>query len=313
MGYFLSPIFNLKLDQNIVYSNIFEYDYFKDLVLPYFQSKVGSIELNIIKLNNNFFVPVKINYENPSIQLHRLSALNNHFLSIGFWLQKDCSIHSPISFLFDNENNFVIKDTRNEFYSNSHGKYESTFFSENELNSTLKSYNKLLELISRDKVINLVETSGHIRSSMSTINYNDLNKIQRAIFFIQKARGTSLLPEKITNYIVSIETLFSFSENSDLTFKISYRVPHYLSNEIGEREIINEYIRKGYDVRSRYLHGDKLKSSKDKEILEIISNKLDEYLRNVFNIIITNEEYKNIILDEKLFKDFFHKKLIGQL
>lgn len=306
-----APIQNLIIDNSIPSQNIYHSGYVTEKFELYFKQCIGTIQIDKFIEVPSFYFEINDPIPEPSVTLHNISANNNGVLGLGFWLVKDCACFSHVSFLNNTDNKSVTKDTRNVFYSKSNGRYESEYFSEFQVNDAFHKYSCLSEYLNKANEQENIITEGQIIGGLSSAEYNDFERINRAINFIQIARSTTLLPHKISNYIIALESLFGNSETNDLTFKLSYRIPLFFYTDRDEREAIHTAIKAGYDIRSRFLHGDKLKSKHTKEFMSNISTKIDDILRKTISILVEDEYHRNILLNSDNFKAFFHERLIG--
>lgn len=310
MHKFVSPIINLIISENAEKFNICSPELARQHLNNNFVASVGTIELNRLLKNPVWLFLIDENIQNYGGILHQLNATQNGILSTGFWLQKDCAIMSPIAYIFNEID--TQQDIRNSYYSNSIGKYTPVEFSVGEIEQAFIKFQSLYGMFDQKKHEPAVVESGPIKSAFNSIRYNDFSLIERALQFIILARSTSHVPQKVSWYVVAIESLFGNNENTDITFKVSYRTAHFFDVVPEERDKIAETIKSAYGLRSKFLHGAKLDNKhKEDEDQEKISAHIDDILRRVFNIIINDENKRNILTNSKLFLPFFHKKLIG--
>ncbi|WP_419701209.1 hypothetical protein [Mucilaginibacter sp. NFX135] len=155
-----------------------------------------------------------------------------------------------------------------------------------------------------------------IQSRFSNINpirffpYNELSRLNRAYMFLSEARGTHAIQSKVSNYIMCLECMFS-TDAIEITHKVCERVAFFINDENHTKKAIFELIKSAYDVRSKYVHGQKLpsKTSTFNQLKEL-SEKMDDLIRRVFLKIIKtdtdvfsfgdtplNEYYKDLILE----------------
>ncbi len=132
--------------------------------------------------------------------------------------------------------------------------------------------------------------SEYINSGSLLFNpYNSQDRISKSFNFIHNARISSILPERITNYISFFECLFSDSA-PEISHRVSERVALYLANEFDERIMIYNKLKEAYGIRSKFIHGDDLNKKLDKKTALIeISCLLDNYTRIILNKILNGD------------------------
>ncbi|MEN5085715.1 hypothetical protein ABE426_04495 [Sphingobacterium faecium] len=306
MRIYISPILNFKIDENAKMFNIYDPKDIESLFSPNFLHSAGSLEISRIMNHKVWLVLVEENSESS------ISQINEHFnniLCLSYWLIKDCACSSPIAFLFDE--NGTRNDLRDSFYSNSSGKFTSTKFTINELNTAESKFDILTSFLSSGRKESDVSESGNVLGSANLVHYNDFHAINRAVNFITFARSTSFITQKIAWYVVFFESLFGISETESINFKMSYRVAHFLDLPLDDRLGIFDKIKLAYSIRSSFIHGSKLQKKHSQiEFQETISNFLDDLARKIINEIIHNEDRRKLILDPDMLREFFHKKFL---
>ncbi|MES2704673.1 MAG: hypothetical protein V4649_18680 [Bacteroidota bacterium] len=139
-----------------------------------------------------------------------------------------------------------------------------------------------------------------IQTQKSIINYNSQNSIQRAIHFIVLARKQNVLIYKIAYYMAVFESLLT-TDSREITTKMSYRAAFYIAESPQECKEIFRLIGRAYDVRSKFLHGQRFSDDSDfseKNLLKY-ATKLDEYLRRIFKNIF-DRDHELFTEDESL-------------
>lgn len=134
------------------------------------------------------------------------------------------------------------------------------------------------------------ETEGKMSEGLiNHFEYNDTNRIERALLFLHAARKSEPLLIRISNYIMMLECLFSNS-NEGVSWKIPLRTACFIESTKIERQYVFDFLSVAYDVRSRYVHGNQLSIGTESiDTLKEISNKLDSILRIAFRKILTVE------------------------
>ena len=213
-----------------------------------------------------------------------LQALEGFFNFL--WLIKDHSCNALDMFYMTETEKFY---SRNRFrhYSNAEGKYKAELFTADQLREATDYINKYLAVSSINNIDRKVNKDQYVANEikvnpLNDIDYNNHNKLDRAILFHVQSRSVSFLPAKIANGIIVLETLFSGNELGEITYKIGHRVANYIGGTSQEKLVIFKQIKLFYSVRSKFLHGQVLeKNAKTMSQLSLISVELDNILRIV--------------------------------
>lgn len=217
--------------------------------------------------------------ENISIVLHNESGKINSYLSI-LWLYFDNCIFSSIQFSQNVKEYNICLNRRDSFQSNSCGVYKNTHLQREQIN-TISDYNlfdKVNEFYHSTENSKKELTSNGIRAGLED-HFVNFNRLQRGYLLLSICRSTSFLPMKIAFYINVLECLLLSTES-----ELNYRLQLYVANFIGEDKIekkqIGSHIKSSYGVRSKFIHGAKIKQNYEE--LAKLSNQLDELVRKVF-------------------------------
>lgn len=191
--------------------------------------------------------------------------------------------------------------TGHNIFSTCDGQYKETTFSVNEI----KEANDLLLAFTKNCINEDVSTEIITKTNSPSEIYlskfrpgvdplRDENRIERSLTFLSTARSASHLPQKITHYMSILECLFSTSSNQ-IVRNITQRTAAYLEDEKAVK-----IIKTAYDIRSRFVHGEKMKKSHD-TICET-SIQTDDIIRRVLKKIIISD-YATFLKDNR--GDFF--------
>jgi hypothetical protein len=133
------------------------------------------------------------------------------------------------------------------------------------------------------------------------VNYNELNRLHRALAFLQSARASDTLQKKIMFYALILECLFSANDKSEIQHKISERVALYIGTTPTERSDLFDKVKKYYSIRSSYVHGQSMDSKfKDNEVLKKMAIEFDSLIRIIFIKIIDEDSNKFLLADKQL-------------
>jgi len=178
----------------------------------------------------------------------------------------------------------------NTFFSNSRGEYLPKFvFTAQQLSEWNTIYNSILRVVTDKKNIKNLEsvvqhTTGIIPNKTNYIPY-DQNRIYRAILFLQLVRTKASVIMKITFQIAIYECLFT-SGSSEVTHQVSERASLFLGGTSEEKKINYALLKSAYDIRSNFVHGNKVKGDRDSYLK--IAVPLDELTRKLLNKVITD-------------------------
>jgi len=271
---------------------------------------IGMFEYINLK-NNGLFLYYEFEKEdianfNPSstnIQiLHKLLIWTNAFLR-NSWIVKDNAIVIDTAYLIDDNS-----ITENRDLSSLQLQYKHTLADGGirPIKLSRKELDLMIEI--HDKV----EMYLHSKDSLLYLKFpivKNFSLIGRFLFFIKAARESRNLGHKILNYCSSLETLFS-TDNTEISHKIGERTAFFLSDEFNKKEVY-EIIKKAYAIRSKLVHGSHINNKTIKEAPEI-SEKLDDILRKIFNLIFfDNEKLELFDSNNSRINDYFIDLILG--
>lgn len=211
------------------------------------------------------------------------------------WFVKDCSCDVDFSIYVDSSSNRCRLINNNSPCTNVEGFRIDTHFSQAEL-TIAKEYaikyarvQTSAELLIPDEIKNdtLSETP-----RLNYIDYNKLNRVERAYYFLNAARKDTFVPSKIATLVILFEALFAnVNDTGEITYKISHRVAAFLSNDRGQRKATFSLVSKFYGFRSKFLHGQALptatkKVSYTREQINEISCQIDDLVRKIFRKVL---------------------------
>ncbi|WP_299255529.1 HEPN domain-containing protein [uncultured Cytophaga sp.] len=309
------------IDETVLNFSIHDFILSKDRTLlhrsffyPAFYERVGT---NAFPMLEKY--PYFISTNDSSYFLNQTNILNEDRLSekklealqyfmLCLWFIKDNSANTEYLYTYIPQRKMALSRIRNILYSNASGEYLETLFNISDLESAKNIFHRLQTLSQTElKKNEITGLPKHIEDhykidegDFNSIIYNSQNRIDRAILFLQLARSKSYLPIKITFYIAIYEALFTTSDG-EISHKVTERATLYLAGSIAEKLNNFKIIKTGYDIRSKFVHGQKLnKKHKSKEDLIPISKELDELTRVLLNKIILSDSDVFLLDDEKL-------------
>ena len=232
------------------------------------------------------------------------------------WFVKDCSCNiDQVGVCLVDGSQAVIR-SKQSMYSTAKGTYEDTEFTLQEIDYCIKlrdAYDDLslkkTEQICKTEInpLEILVGEGSIKP------YNDINRIELAYRFLSDARETTLLPAKISFYVLVLECLFSANDSTEIQHKISERVALYMGESGDHSFEIYKDIKIYYAIRSKYVHGQLLGNKfRDNESLAKHSVKLDSLIRSVLVKVITIDSHKFLLNDNAL-NDWFQTLLFRMI
>nr|WP_305462904.1 HEPN domain-containing protein [Photobacterium leiognathi] len=110
----------------------------------------------------------------------------------------------------------------------------------------------------------------------------------------------------MAHYCSAFESLFS-TDNSELTHKLSERVAFFLKDFGFNPVEVFDDLKSFYVIRSKVTHGDSLKTNKEQS-LSSLSQRCDNYLRVILNIILSDSELMALFDGKKSLLSSFLKR-----
>lgn len=231
------------------------------------------------------------------------SILNASDISIIFstaiWLWQDSAV-SPAHYSFINfDSKYHSNFNRAVMYTNSLGKFESIKITNNDLELIKQNfvilfpYMALIENnfnVAPTKTIDGDTTFVEIDKALSTKQQS----FTRALLFVQKARLSGDLQNKIAQHMSALQCLFAVKK--DISFNLSRITASLIHKNEKEKDVIIEDIELAYGIRSEETHGF---SEKDVSKIRKISKAIDSYSRRVIKKVFIDYAHLNYILDSE--------------
>ncbi len=150
-------------------------------------------------------------------------------------------------------------------------------------------------------------------------------RLKNAIEFFIHGNNEKWFVMRIALYFVALESLFSDDKN-EISYKISLRTAYFLfPDNPKERKQLFDQLRAGYTIRSNFIHGSKIDTSKWAAKLNFKNNpsyilwidypnELKSIISDVILKIISDPELIDIFSDttDKKMKDFFDLLVLGK-
>ena len=326
-GFKLDEDVEFKLNQVVFSSNktILQQDFSEEK----FSHRIGKARLNATfkepsfgYYNFDFAYPLSEKYDYTELMktLGSIEDVINYWWAF-LWFAKDNSSYFNEVFVNMPEDNSSIILANHIRYSTISGDDRITTFNRQDIelvNTVISKYSEYMKgqkatMIDDFKVDKTTEEiNGMFPIFKKPFPYNQHRRIERAWSLLTFARTAHFLPMKIAFYIPILECLFS-SDNTEIKHKVAERSAYYLGGTRDEK--INTYniIGEAYDLRSKFLHGDKLSEKKNKtgnhnnkETQIEISKNIDDIVRKILTKVIMEDSDKFIPEDINA----FYKELI---
>lgn len=319
------PLHDAKVTKEISYSNSFVFD--------------KEIKQTTFKIEEDFYLISKSKEEKATAFLEEyLNTLNNtnYVMKGTFFLHKYkvtpkypyegqdkvrqflTAIRIYKNIRCSSNVHFSIKNSRKREY------YKPFSFDKNPGDDIYYSKNKSRSLSLKD--LNKIKTVYKRLSLDKFRDHNHYSKLHNATKFFNHGYDENWTLLKTTLFFIALESLFSDSSKSEVTFKVALRASFllYPKNILKRKETFN-FIKRGYEIRSNFVHGsdaennvtniiNKLKNQKNTddywfhdhfiaELGEIVSGCLSKILLNkeIFDFYSKNNnssKNENIFFDK---------------
>ncbi len=264
------------------------------------------IELPENKATFNLPAARKIVHE----QLSYAAIYFDEFLSY-LWFAKDHSASSALSLGFIDKNIDTLLAIQNRKPTTmSDGSQNDVYFSNEDMSIAIQIIEKINEIYTVQPINEIatpteLDENNHIKTTTirtfaDHTHYFKFNRIQRALSLLSILRRVAFLPYKLSLYIPILESLFS-PNAGELNFKVSQRVAFYIGSDMSEVKTIFDQVKRVYEIRSRYLHGQAFEKKSKKLDFKEESKNMDDILRRVLKKVILFDS--NIFLGENIEDD----------
>jgi hypothetical protein len=246
---------------------------------PFFQSVIN----NIPDTND-------VEQELRSQAVGVLNDINTFLLSL--WFIRDHSVYGSDLIVWCENEMIVMPGSSFSYMSDS--RQREVAFSQQDMLESRRIQGLILSLAKKTELSVPEELFGNTAALSNSIQYNDHTPIIRAILFLNRARGISHLPTRISFYAPIYECLFS-SDADGITHKVAERAALYMGDDYPKSYETFDTVRDCYAMRSRVLHGGQLTSKQLPLKGQIkLSKDIDELTRRIlFRVINTDSKFFN--------------------
>ena len=270
---------------------------------------IGKLEIGRI-LSGDPFVYAVSDYPVKDASAERqLSILFTHLTQTQLffnmlWLVKDNSVNFELGFLQYPYVNGpsparVSSNHLSASFSDASGQRGETVFSTAELTEAINFYN-----------VCYGKSHGAILEPESNFApQGDVGRISRAFYFVQAARASWHLPEKVAYYCTCFESLVSTSP-SELAHQVAERVATLIGKDAPEALKVYRNLKRAYDTRSKLVHGGRLTASRDRYLTD--SRNCDRHLRSLLHLLLTNQGLREAVEQSpQKVDEFFLGRIFG--
>lgn len=135
-------------------------------------------------------------------------------------------------------------------------------------------------------------------------------RLPRAVLYWDSSSCSGSFERKVVELFTALEALFA-TDISEISYKLANRASWFIerSNAEKRRQVFDE-IRKGYDLRSKIVHGDDYSKKFDVELVK----RLHSLTRNVILKMLQNKELvkKLVHKDKELINNFYNDLISGK-
>lgn len=270
-----------------------------------------------------FFIPTQEDEFDANVdeldKRYGIQNLNlNNFaqaFSLACWFIKDSCVCATYSYWLNLFNGYYSQNTRFMDATLSDGSVSEIYFDHHEVQWVVNMMYTVLRYLlpdeSRTSTVEMTISGGtkiwEVDRAMST----EGKSFARALLLLQEARRTGMLSTKIGKYCSLLECLFAIDGNHKES--IANITAAYIATDDAEKRKIKSDMRTAYGIRSDFSHGGRLSFLKRKnpEDLAALSKTIDDYVRRVFNKVLTEDElnYDTTKNSKKAVKKYFYDLL----
>jgi hypothetical protein len=243
---------------------------------------IGALEMNCILGGNPVLFMIK---DVKNIDEARKETVDFMRGALAFltalWVETDNSVNFELG--------FAISQSDGHVHSNSLANHFWTCTGE-----------KGVLVITQPELIEIAKSSyeyfGAIKTADEldhTFQRKELGRVNMAGSFLVQARGTPDLGLKVANYCSYFEAMLS-SNNVELSHQMAERAAFYLCESARDRLDHYKRSKRGYNVRSKVVHGDAVSKGQLKEIRDIAIH-CDNVARDLFKKLMSDDEYQKVL------------------
>ena len=279
------------------------------LITKSLSDKIGQLETNRILCGDPFLYakaefPVVETSEKTQLSLLFTYLVHAQQFVTMLWLVKDNSVNFELGFLQYPHTKApvgvqVSSNHLSAIFTKADGNRSQVAFSTKELKEAIKYYN----LFYGWQALDILAPGSPLVPS------GDINRMSRALYFLQAARATWHLPEKVAYYCTCFEALVSTSP-TELAHQVAERVATLIGKDTSDSLEVYRNLKRAYATRSKLVHGGKLTDGNQRYLAD--STNCDDCLRRLLHLLIADEEVRSAIeQNPEQVNRFFLEKIFG--
>ena len=219
-------------------------------------------------------------------------AAQMSYIANCLWFVKDNSCYCPTGIYINGDHERVAVGRRNIFATNSHGVFEFTQFSEDEVLEAISYFNLLASSFSKVyKEVGADIPANDFDYSIGALNYaaTGFNRIERAYNILTMSRASPNLMQKVSFYVAVLEALFKSKSNGS-KYDATWRPGIFLGGTEDEIKANLDILENAYLIRCSYFHGDDLPVMfRNRATLQKASLEIDSLMRIIFRKVLTDQ------------------------
>ena len=280
----------------------------KRLLTDLLRENIGTLEANHLLSGRPFVYalsefPVEDTSQEKQRDVLYAHLAHAQMFTNALWLVRDNSINFELGFLQFPHQGPIARVSSNSLsatFSDATRSRAETAFDESELKLAIEYYKEIYGWTHDEFIIPELPPSA----------LGKLDRISRALYFVQAARAASNLPEKVAYFCTCFESLVSTSP-SELAHQVAERVASLIGKTPAEALDVYRDLKRAYDTRSKLVHGGQLTGQDDRYRTD--STNCDSYARRLLQVLILNSEMKAAIdQEEGSVNEFFLNRLLGR-
>ena len=280
------------------------------LITAAFSEKIGQLEENRIRSGDPFlyakaeFPAVETSEEMQLSLLFTYLVYAQWFVNM-LWLVKDNSVNFEQGFL-------QYPYTKAHLGVRVSSNHLSAVFTKADGDRSPVTFNteEMKEAIGYFNLFHGPQDLDILAPGSSLVPSGDINRISRVLYFLQAARATWFLPEKVAFYCTCFESLVSTSP-TELAHQVAERVAILIGNDASESLVVYRSLKRAYRTRTKLVHGGKLTDGHQRYLTD--STKCDEYLRKLLHVLIDDQSLRSALEQDPEDVDrFFLEKIFSK-
>lgn len=197
------------------------------------------------------------------------------------WLREDNSVNCELAFALGLDINHVHSNALAFHYTHHSGSRTRLSATRDELSEIAEFHRKSFQGLREQD-----------RPSHTTFR-RAIPRVDRGILFLQQARSSVDLGQKIANYCSFFEAVLSTS-SAELSHQLAERAAFFLFDDPVKRLQVFREIKKAYGVRSKIVHGDVLSDSAIAGLVEV-ARTCDDISRALMLKIVQNSGIEKLL------------------